>query len=721
VYRRKDIKQAVRNAYCAKANTTISTGGYMVTVRRTLAAALCVTAFVIALTGTPSSAQQNVSEIWRLAPSNSLLVVAFDTRRDNPSMKAIEQAEDAQTREMWKSQSADFRKALESFATLFGVSFDFAQDIASWEDQQCAFALLPNGKNDADPVFILASRDSAAADAALQKLVQPLNSVGKVTRMSDTDYPITSFVAKNSGVECFASASGNVVAFSESKAALKQALKADGFAAGSRGEKVFQALSGSMFYIFADPALLKMAQGPGGRKTAPALAAISSALGNGAGIGLSVVETGVKMRVMGFPSESGAAFIKQMTATQQQGVLTANPGIPSGSLAVASLPNLSGAAAFAGIGMPDSPIVGALQAISTTPMSAALTAALPIPAGVVSAMAASEQDAADKIDKILASAKQLKLKTQPSTPIPGVHATAIVVPHGPTVYLTQVSNYILLASDAQALAAARATINGEQPAIANSTTYKETLAGLEDSNLLSLYLNLAPVQGLGFLVGAAGLGQMAPLYDDIAKSLENVKALGIGLGLSDQALSATIFLRAKPEIKPSFASFSSIMAIEAAVLIPMFASGRNVAMQAEGIADIRQLTLATRMYASDNAGILPGRSWQEQLGPYIARLQAGAPPTAYAFNKNLAGLKLDKIRNPSDVVMFFEAQPGCDFGSRANATLPRRGQGLFAYADGHVMNLSAVPDQSHWVPKMPVAKPVKKAPAKKAPAVKSRR
>lgn len=682
------------------------------TLKRTMAVAVLAAALLIAVTGVASYAQQSTPDIWQLAPSNSLLVVAFDTRHDNSSMRAMENAQDSQTRELWRNQRADMHKALESFATLFGISLDFAEDIASWDDQQCAFALLPDGERDVQPVYIMASKDSKAANALLQKILQPMKSVGNVESEPDTDYPITTFITKDKSTRVFASASGPLIAFSLSKPALKTALKAEGFAAGSNGEKAFRALAGSMIYAYGDPALLKLVTGPGDKKD-PMLAGVSTALGNGAAMGVSVIDTGFKIRILGFPSQNGSTFIKQMVGPQQQGVLTANPAIPSGSLAVASLPNIGGVTAFAGVAMSQSPMVELLQAISTTPISAALTAALPMPAGVASAMASSEQDATDKLNKILNAAKQLKMKTAPATPIPGVQATAITVPGGPTLYLTQVSKYILLASDAQALASARATIGGEQPGIADSKTYKETMAGLDDSNILTVYTNLAPVQGLGFLISAAGLSQMTPFYDDIAKSLENTKALGIGVGLSDQAISATIFLRAKPELRPSYASFSSLVAVQAAVLFPVFARAREQARAAMDMSNMKELTLAAHMYADEHDGRLPTTAWRNQVRPYMKReAQSPSENVAYAYNKNLSGVNYQKIVNPSDVVIFFEAYPGVDSASRADAILPHGGQGIFAYVDGHVNRLAYVPDRSNWIPKVPTAKPAKKAAAK---------
>ena len=77
----------------------------------------------------------------------------------------------------------------------------------------------------------------------------------------------------------------------------------------------------------------------------------------------------------------------------------------------------------------------------------------------------------------------------------------------------------------------------------------------------------------------------------------------------------------------------------------------------------------------------------------------------YAFNKNLSGLNVHNIVNPSDVVMFFEAAPGIPdgSGSRADAILPHQGCGSFAYVDGHVTQSAEVPSQSHWVPKYAAA------------------
>ena len=80
-------------------------------------------------------------------------------------------------------------------------------------------------------------------------------------------------------------------------------------------------------------------------------------------------------------------------------------------------------------------------------------------------------------------------------------------------------------------------MSGVQPSLAQSQVYTETMAGLGNSNFLTAYVNLAPIQGLGFLAEGLGLGQVSPLYGSIAKCIENMQALGVGLGYDGDAVA----------------------------------------------------------------------------------------------------------------------------------------------------------------------------------------
>jgi len=677
---------------------------------RKLSCLLC--ALVIALASGAALAQQATPDIWQLAPPDSLLIAAFDARPSNASVQVISNARDPQVKEMVAKQQVAMRKAVENLATLFGVSLDFAKDIDSWADEQCALVVVPDGKDGVQPVIVMASKDAAAADATMQKLIAPWQRLGKLTAEDDQDYPITSFTMKDSKFTAYASAFGPVVAVSPSKAALKTALKGGGFAAGSAGDKVFKAVSGSLFYVFADPNLLKV------MGTDPSVVPISSV-----GMGISAVPTGVKLRLIGFPNEGAAPMIKQLLAGQQTGALSVNAGVPASSLVAASFPNLSGAVAMAGIaGMGKSPIFAAAQAISEMRISAALTAALPMPAGAISAEAESEQTAKDKLALVAGGLAEAKLPTKPVM-AGGVDALEVTVPKWPAMYVAQIGKHIVVASDVLALSGVAAAIKGEQPSITQSQTYKETMEGLGDSNLLTLYGSLAPVQGIGYLVEGLGLAHLDPVYGALAKGLQDIQAFGIGAGYDGEMASVTMFLRAKPGIGPGAgAAAIAGTAVGTAVLFPMFSRARESAREASCASHLRQLSIAAIMYAQDNNGKLPSMlNWRAELKPYlrtpISELTCPGGGSVYAFNKNLGGIARAKITRPAETVMFFEADASLPnaTGSRANAIFPHSGEGWFAFADGHVVKLWEAPEQSQWVP-YTAPKVIKKAPVKKAPA-----
>lgn len=677
-------------------------------MRKTKLIALCLMiALVVALAGRAVVAQQATTDIWKLVPPNSLVVAACDTRPDNASIRAIANARDPQTSEILAKQKVAIRKAIEDFATLFGVSLDFAKDIDPWRDQQWALVLLPGDKNGVQPVFLIASKDTAAANAAMQKMLEPWSGIGELTTEPDTDFPITAFRTKDKNVQVYASAFGSVVAVATSKDGLKQALKGGGFPAGSTADKAFNALSGSVFYAYADASLLKMFH------MKPEAVPI-----NGLGVGVSAIDTGMKLRVLGYPNENGLTMLKQMLPDQQTGSLLANPGVPSNALVAASLPNLAGPVAMAGgMGMSKAPIFGAALAASKLQVSGALTAILPKPAWVISGMAESPEAAAAKRAEIEASLKEAKIPVNPAAG----GMSSVQLSEGTIMYLSQVGKHVLFSDDARSLTSAAAVIDGKQPSIVQSKTYQETMAGLGDSNLLTLYANLAPIQGLGFLAEGLGVTQWTPLYDSLAKSLQSVQSLGIGAGFDGEVASATIFLRAKPGMATTIGPAAIAgTAIGAAVLFPVFARAREAARVSVCMSNMKQFAMAAHMYAGDHNGKLPTMTgWRTQLKSYLPKpieeMQIASGEATIAFNKNMGGLSLSNIQNPSEKVLFFETCLDIpnDSGSRADAVLLHGGAGIFAFVDGHVQKLSEVPGQSKWVPAT-AQKAVKKAPAKKA-------
>lgn len=676
--------------------------------------AVCVTLELLVTLAGACIAQQATTDIWKLVPPNSLVVAAFDARPDNASIQAITASQDLQTSVVLAKQNAAMRRAIEDFATLFGVSLDFAKDIDPWQDQQWAFVLLPGEKKSPQPVFLIASKDAAAANAAMQKMLDPWARIGELTAEPDADFPITAFRTKDKNIQVYVSAYGSVVAVGCSKDSLKTALKGGGFPAGSAADKAFSALSGSMFYAYADPSLLGMFD------VKPDKVPIS-----GIGVGVSAIEAGMKLRVLGYPNETGTEMLKEMLAGQQAGSLLANPGVPSNSLVAVSLPNLAGPVTMAGaMGMSKAPIFDAALAASKLQVSGALTAVFPKLAWVISGMAETPESATEKRTQIEASLRESKIAVQPLAS--GVSSVRLSEKN--TMYMSQAGKHILVSDNTRSLTAAAAVIDGAQPSIVQSKIYQETMAGLGDSNLLTLYANLAPIQGLGFLAEGLGMSQLTPLHDSLAKSLQDVQSLGIGAGFDGEVVSATVFLRAKPGMATTIGPAAVAgTAVGAAILYPVFARAREQARVSVCMSNVKQLLAAAQMYAADHNDRLPSISgWRAELRDYLPKsldeLQCPSGTTIYALNKNMAGLTLSQIQSHADKVLFFEAEPGLRnaSGSRADAVLAHDGMGHFGFVDMHVEKLWDAPEQIHWVPYV-AKKPAPKAPAKTSPAVKKKR
>ncbi len=151
-----------------------------------------------------------------------------------------------------------------------------------------------------------------------------------------------------------------------------------------------------------------------------------------------------------------------------------------------------------------------------------------------------------------------------------------------------------------------------------------------------------------------------------------------------------------------------LMALLVAILVPAVSRARDVATSAVSASNVRQLSVASRVYASDHNGQLPDPDgWKEQLAEYLdghPDKVLGSPydreaGCGFAMNSLLvvsasgqrAPLNLNRIVNPSRTVLFFEA--GFDGPSAGGPELlPAEARGLMGYiicfVDGHVENLA---------------------------------
>jgi RNA polymerase sigma factor (sigma-70 family) len=105
---------------------------------------------------------------------------------------------------------------------------------------------------------------------------------------------------------------------------------------------------------------------------------------------------------------------------------------------------------------------------------------------------------------------------------------------------------------------------------------------------------------------------------------------------------------------------------------------------------VRQLTLATIMYADDHRGIYPdAKTWCEALQPYYQDARVLNCPSdegghcAYAFNGKLSGLAETNVLSPADTVLFVEAEAGWNGQAGRAQAVARHGEiAIVGFADG---------------------------------------
>jgi prepilin-type processing-associated H-X9-DG protein len=129
----------------------------------------------------------------------------------------------------------------------------------------------------------------------------------------------------------------------------------------------------------------------------------------------------------------------------------------------------------------------------------------------------------------------------------------------------------------------------------------------------------------------------------------------------------------------------SIIAILAAILLPVFAKAREKARQAACQSNVKQLSLACQQYAYDNDSTLPdAATWQQDIRPYLPSSFTWDCPSShrgkqsYEFNPELSGRSLAEIADPATTPMVYESE-GYQTGSG-----PHSGGWNTGFADGHV-------------------------------------
>jgi prepilin-type processing-associated H-X9-DG protein len=126
----------------------------------------------------------------------------------------------------------------------------------------------------------------------------------------------------------------------------------------------------------------------------------------------------------------------------------------------------------------------------------------------------------------------------------------------------------------------------------------------------------------------------------------------------------------------------SAMAIQAAVLFPVFAQARAKARATSSISNLKQIALGMLMYAQDYDERLPPMASLPQLKkaiyPYTKNeqlFQCPIPGSAYTTNPAASKLPAAAIESPAQFILVYESKPDSS-GTRG-----------IAFADGHVQRV----------------------------------
>jgi hypothetical protein len=129
-----------------------------------------------------------------------------------------------------------------------------------------------------------------------------------------------------------------------------------------------------------------------------------------------------------------------------------------------------------------------------------------------------------------------------------------------------------------------------------------------------------------------------------------------------------------------------------AVVYPVFVRARATARKAVCLSNVKNISLAMQMYASDNDDRFPpADEWCDTLQGYVKDadvyrcVSAPEHPCGYAYNAALSEVAYDALQDPTATIAVFESERGWNAagGPELLAVEPRHlGGDSYGFADG---------------------------------------
>lgn len=192
----------------------------------------------------------------------------------------------------------------------------------------------------------------------------------------------------------------------------------------------------------------------------------------------------------------------------------------------------------------------------------------------------------------------------------------------------------------------------------------------------------------------------------VADDQERVReafALAVPDGFAERVLAGAHAARANPFLKPlggarlhralEIAAAAALVALFVGLVAPLLPIARASSRAATCLTNVRELSSAMRVYASDHGETLPpGSRWDSSIAGYVRGLGAFQCPEAgtlpsYCFEQSLRGAQLTSFTWPSQTVLVFDEneQVSGRFEPRHS------GQGTAGFLDGRARLLPDLP------------------------------
>lgn len=200
---------------------------------------------------------------------------------------------------------------------------------------------------------------------------------------------------------------------------------------------------------------------------------------------------------------------------------------------------------------------------------------------------------------------------------------------------------------------------------------------------------------IGLILGIVGLRQI----DGSGGTIQGRGTAVAGIVVSALVLTMMFFL----------------IPIMAAILFPIFAQAREQARAAGCMSNMRQVGLATMMYAQDYDGRLPrANNWCDGVFPYLRTPSGRSPRSMFycpslgtgtggqAYNSRLSTVSLDRIPTPGATVLAFDGTGGWNLAGGPELGVPRHRDGLYVLFSNGAVKWTQSLNSMVWKPAPPV-------------------